>query len=331
MLEDGIKTAKNAVWKQSLHECTPLFLFWLFSLVLGSFLILLYRASLEIIVLFALITFGFLILYFLRRMLENRKVLAALKANDLQSAALHGKAGSLYYEQIAALHNELVLEKTKSMEAQNSLQDSFDLWIHQIKLPLASLCLQLDAESLSPSLLKEDVSRLSHCVSMAISLVRIEQSDYVFKKENLSDIARDTIRSFARECIAKNISLHFAKPEEETFVLTDKKWAAVLFEQLFSNAVKYCPPHGSITVCVSGTSLSVHNSGPLIPAQDLPRIFEKGFTGSAGHQNTSASSGLGLYLCTRISSSLHCTLAVDNEAEGVKASVTFPDVKTVLD
>ncbi len=85
--------------------------------------------------------------------------------------------------------------------------------------------------------------------------------------------------------------------------MTDAKWIAFIFNQLLSNAIKYTPDHGNIIVSIEkeaqGVSLSVKDSGIGIPAEDLKRIFDKGFTGRNGRLSKTHSTGLGLYLAKK--------------------------------
>lgn len=94
-------------------------------------------------------------------------------------------------------------------------------------------------------------------------------------------------------------------------VLTDGKWLQLAVEQLLSNAVKYAPG-GKVSVYARGEDLVVEDNGAGIPTEDLPRIFEKGFTGGNGRLE-GQSTGIGLYLCREICRRLGHTLSVESQ------------------
>ena len=111
-------------------------------------------------------------------------------------------------------------------------------------------------------------------------------------------------------------------------MLTDEKWLAFLLEQILSNALKYTR-QGSITIAYHQGTLQITDTGIGIAPEDLPRIFEKGFTGYNGRAQKKAT-GLGLYLCRRIADKLNCTLRVDSiVGQGTIFYIDFPD-QTVL-
>lgn len=147
---------------------------------------------------------------------------------------------------------------------------------------------------------------------MALQYIRLEQSqsDLSFRECLLDPIIRSTIRKFAPLFIAKKLRILYEGTDKT--VLTDEKWLAFMLEQLLSNAVKYTPS-GSVSIAVSNDlQLTVTDTGIGIAPQDLPRIFEKGFTGQNGRDDRKAT-GLGLYLCSKAARKLNVTLSVDSE------------------
>lgn len=98
-------------------------------------------------------------------------------------------------------------------------------------------------------------------------------------------------------------------------MLTDEKWLLFVLEQVLSNALKYTPSGGTISIFLkSPKTLCIRDTGIGIAAEDLPRIFEKGFTGCNGRTDKKAS-GIGLYLCRRICRNLNHTITAQSQTD----------------
>ena len=179
--------------------------------------------------------------------------------------------------------------------------DYYTLWAHEIKTPIAAMRLRLSEEDTDASrTLRAELSRVERYVEMAMCYLRLDaqSTDYVFSPCDLGALARASVRKFAPQFIAGRLRL--IMDEINATALTDEKWLAFVLEQLLSNAVKYTPPGGEIEIGVSdGPVLFVRDTGAGIAPEDLPRIFEQGFTGQTGRADKRAS-GLGLYLCARV-------------------------------
>ena len=106
-------------------------------------------------------------------------------------------------------------------------------------------------------------------------------------------------------------------------IVTDEKWFIFVLEQIISNALKYTKK-GQISIYMKEKALVIEDTGIGIPAEDLPRIFEKGFTGSNG-RNGKKSTGMGLYLCRRLCEKLGIAIEAESvRGEGTKMILTFP-------
>ena len=127
-----------------------------------------------------------------------------------------------------------------------------------------------------------------------------------------SSLLRQAVRKFARMFILKKITLDFR--ETGRTVLTDGKWLSFVVEQVLSNALKYTPEGGSITIDAEApATLCIRDTGIGITAEDLPRIFDRGYTGRNGRTYRQAS-GIGLYLCRRICRDLGHTITASSAA-----------------
>lgn len=197
--------------------------------------------------------------------------------------------------------------------ADNRYRDAIEYyttWAHQIKTPIASMRLALQGEDTALfRRLLSDLSRTEQYVEMVMAFLRLEDApgDYVFREVALDEVLRQALRRFSAEFIDRRLRLDYT-PTGLT-VLTDEKWLCFVLEQLLSNALKYTR-EGSITVELAGERvLAIRDTGIGIAPEDLPRIFEKGYTGQNGRADKRAS-GLGLYLCSRICRNLGVGLTV---------------------
>lgn len=225
---------------------------------------------------------------------------------------------------------------SKNRIAKKELLDYYGMWVHQIKTPIAALDIllqntermlyQLDEKemmqkAISVSDMKMELFKIEQYVEMALNYLRVEDisSDLVFKKQELDDMVCQVIRKYAKIFISKKIKMDF-KPTKACIV-TDEKWFIFVLEQLISNALKYTKK-GQISIYMKEKSLVIEDTGIGIPAEDLPRFFEKGFTGYNGRENKK-STGIGLYLCKNIMDKLQWNITVDSEVgSGTKIYLT---------
>ena len=147
---------------------------------------------------------------------------------------------------------------------------------------------------------------------MALCYVRLGEgaSDLVIKEYPLDDMIRKAIRKYAGQLIRRKLRVIYEGTD--ICVLTDEKWLVFIIEQLLSNAVKYTVS-GNVTITVDREKkqLSISDTGIGISPEDLPRIFEKGYTGYNGRSDKKAS-GIGLYLCKRICRNLGHRIAAES-------------------
>lgn len=208
---------------------------------------------------------------------------------------------------------------TQLQDDRRDMLDYYTLWAHQIKTPLAAMELLLQEPRPDSQLLSAELLKVEQYVEMVLSYLRLDSdsTDLVLRRQALDGIVHGAVRKYARLFILKKITLDC--PETGLTILTDEKWLAFVLEQLLSNALKYTPEGGRIRIYAEGTSLVVADSGIGIRAEDLPRVFEKGFTGYNGRADKKAT-GLGLYLCRRICGMLGCGIDI-NSAPGQGTAV----------
>ncbi|MDU6523335.1 MAG: sensor histidine kinase, partial [Enterococcus sp.] len=220
------------------------------------------------------------------------------------------------------------------LDSQKDQKDYMDSWIHEIKVPLAAVDLILNSIEFDiPDdkfvLLQNEIQQIDEYVEQILYYSRSDEfvNDYLIQEYSLKKIIQPIIRSQANYFIQKNLQLTLS--EEDAKVLTDAKWIEFIFRQLLSNAIKYTPNHGEISITIAvrrgGVALSLQDNGIGIPPEDLGRIFDKGFTGENGRKAQQHSTGLGLYLAKRLAEKLGVGLTAESTMnEGTTMTLFFP-------
>ena len=198
-----------------------------------------------------------------------------------------------YRRIISLLLDARSVQQSSAARRYSDMVEYYTLWAHQIKTPIASMRLTLQNEDTALS------RRLD-----------ADATDYVLREYELDPIVRAAIKKFSGEFINRRLRLDFRPTNLR--VLTDEKWLSFVLEQLLSNALKYTP-EGSVSVFLEApATLCVADTGIGIAPEDLPRIFEQGYTGYNGRTDKHAS-GLGLYLCRRICKNLGHGISAQSE------------------
>lgn len=260
-----------------------------------------------------LAAFDFCIYWRRHRELQKVKMSITLTLEELPQTA-----DTLEKDYQALLTELFEYKKQLSFEADekhSDLIEYFTLWAHQIKTPISAMHLLLQSENRTDSdELSMELFRIEQYVEMVLQYLRMKDmsSDLVLRSCSLADIIRQAVRKYARLFILKKITLDFREPD--CMVLTDEKWLEFVMEQLLSNALKYTPS-GTISIYMkpdAEKTLVIRDTGIGIQEEDLPRIFEKGFTGYNGHMDKK-STGIGLYLCRQILTKLSHTISVTSK------------------
>lgn len=194
-------------------------------------------------------------------------------------------------------------------------EDYYTMWAHQIKTPIAAMRLLLQSGSSQNPELAAELFRIEEYVGMALGYVRSESmtSDLLLRRISLDAVIRQAVRKYASVFIAQKISLHYENVDVQ--VVTDEKWLLFVLEQLLSNALKYTK-QGSISIFMlpdTPKTLVIADTGIGIRAEDIPRVFERGYTGYNGREYNQ-STGIGLYLCRRIMQKLGHRISIESEA-----------------
>jgi len=282
---------------------------------------LLYGVYWEVIAYTMLLCFtsvlAFLILRFIR--LWN-------KHNDLQRLLLNIDAllGELprsfspleddYQELLVALNQARSHSATDFHTAQQEMSDYYSMWAHQIKTPIAAMSLMLQDMEDGTANKNELVAQLfsiEQYVDMVMHYVRMDSihSDLAFAYFPIDKVIKAVVKKHARSFIYRKIALDYEKPDDR--VLSDEKWLGFVIDQVLSNALKYTKT-GKIRIYMNDSmTLVIEDTGIGIRPEDLPRVFERGYTGFNGRAN-SKSSGIGLFLCKEIMKRLGHSITIES-------------------
>lgn len=248
----------------------------------------------------------FLMISFVR-VKRTHDILEKLKTRTAETItnfpASNGICEDDYKELLEIIRHESIENVQKGKLAYDDMVDYYTVWAHQIKTPISAMKLTLQNEDSELSRrLSIDLFRTQQYVDMVLAFLRLGSSstDYVFREYSLDEMIKSSVKKFAPEFIERHLTLDY-EPIDRTIV-TDEKWFEFLIEQLLSNALKYTK-EGSITISQEGNLLIIKDTGIGISDTDLPRVFEKGYTGYNGRTEKGAS-GLGLYLSKRVATEL---------------------------
>lgn len=237
------------------------------------------------------------------------------------------------YQQIIQLIRQEQKHRSTQMNIRyTDMVEYYTIWAHQIKTPIAAMSLKLQNEDseLSRSI-AEDLFRIEQYVEMVLMFLRLDSdyTDYVIQEYSLDNIVKDAVKKFASQFIRKKIKLDYQPLDIK--VLTDEKWLSFVIEQVLSNALKYTPS-GTISIYLENQkTLCIKDTGIGIASEDLPRIFDKGYTGYNGRSDKKAS-GIGLYLCKRICKNLgHNITAVSFEDVGTTIYINLDKEKIEIE
>lgn len=233
-----------------------------------------------------------------------------------------------YQEIIRRISREHSTYRCDTLRSYTDMIEYYTVWAHQIKTPIASMRLHLQNEDSSFSRrISSDLRRIEQYVEMVLTFLRLnsDSTDYVFKEYDLDRLVRCAVKKFSSDFIERKLSLVYEPMDVK--VVTDEKWFSFVIEQVISNALKYTSS-GSITISMVGEkTLRIRDTGIGIAPEDLPRIFENGYTGYNGRTDQRAS-GIGLYLCRRICSNLgHKITAVSAVDEGTAIDIDLTQTR----
>lgn len=206
--------------------------------------------------------------------------------------------GQQYREILSAMQTRCLRAEEKAKTAEKQADEYYTLWSHQIKTPIAAMRLLLQEDEADCATMKRELFKVEQYVEMALQYQRLkmDSNDLLLAQYPLDALVKQAIKKVSPLFIHKGISIEVTLPDCR--VLTDEKWLVFVIEQLLSNAAKYTKK-GRVTITLSSSqplTLIIEDTGIGILPEDLPRVFEWGYTGYNGRLDKH-STGIGLSLC----------------------------------
>ncbi|MER2048836.1 sensor histidine kinase [Solibacillus sp. FSL W7-1472] len=239
-----------------------------------------------------------------------------------------------YFDVIHEDYKEQLANKNAKVQEQKQIvlerQDELLAWVHEMKSPLTAM--QLLLEKVEKSEVKERIEnewlRLYLLLDQQLHATRLMtiELDNRIEKVHVKDVLIQEIKALRTWCFEKKIA--FDLEVDDLTVHSDTKWLGFIVRQILSNAVKYSDVGGEVRITAHMTNeqavLIIQDEGIGIKSEDLPRVFRKSYTGTIGRE-TSAATGMGLYLAKQAAESLHILLAIESkEGVGTTVKIAFP-------
>lgn len=265
-------------------------------------------------------------------------------AGSMEESYLIGEMKLPVLTQEDRMWQELLQESGKKMKEHvnkysrenKEYKEYIELWIHEVKLPIAAAKLMLENHrDQAPEGLEEELNRIEGYTEQALFYARSNdvEKDYFIREICLSDIVNEVLAANRRELIAKHCEVNLHDLQKKVY--SDGKWLHFILNQILSNSIKYAMTPETdrdmplfLEICAQeqaeGTVLLISDQGIGIPEEEISRVFEKGFTGSNGRKQKK-STGIGLYLCKKLCGRLGHSISVSSgKGKGCTVQITFP-------
>ena len=239
------------------------------------------------------------------------------------------RAEEQVFYQILKMSEKSMLERIGEVERERGEYRAYiEQWVHEVKTPITALKLlcENNRSPFSRDVLAE-LENINRYTEQALYYARSEhtEKDYSIREMNLADVVHGAIAD--NKYLLRQCDMAITVDDLEPVVYADDKWVRFILNQIISNAVKYRPPqHPALRIFTERSGdqvlLSIADNGIGIPESDLPRIFEKGFTGQNG-RTIHSSTGIGLYLCKRLCDKLGIGLAASSSDKGTTITLSF--------
>ena len=317
--------------------------FLLFGIFM-TFMLVVMQVSVDSIVLldtvFILLILGTLLIDYYRRYVFWNKIANTSESIEKvehfdsliqDSAFLDGKVAK---ESIDNLIRSATSEITDLKSDKNSHSRYIEQWVHEVKTPLATSKLILNQmHGNEADALKRELERTQGLVEQALYAAKSDSlsKDYLIGEVSVNELVRGACKSNMQLLCAKNISLSI-DVDPELKVLADKTWLEFIISQVLVNSAKYdassiefIAKSNDPSEMIGETILEIKDDGCGIPAEDVPRVFDRGFTGEVGRTH-GAATGMGLYLAAVMCSQMGIGISLSSEeGVGTRVNLSFPN------
>lgn len=225
--------------------------------------------------------------------------------------------GEFLYEMLQMCNKSMNDEILKYKTEAAGYREYIEMWIHEVKTPLAAAKLILENHpSEITQAMDEEMQQINYYLEQALYYARSNsvEKDYLVKELNLKEVVENAVKANARSLIGNKVKIKMQDLDQMIF--SDEKWILFILNQVICNAVKYKKEEAEISFCARSEKnqilLEIKDNGIGISAKDLPRVMDKGYTGTTG-RNYQKSTGMGLYLCRKLCEKLQLSLKIESE------------------
>lgn len=237
--------------------------------------------------------------------------------------------GEFLYEILQTCNKSMNDEILKYKIEAAGYREYIEMWIHEVKTPLAATRLILENHpSEITRAMDEEMQQINYYLEQALYYARSNsvEKDYLVKELSLKEVVENAVKANAKSLIGNKIKIKIENLDQKIF--SDEKWVLFILNQVISNAIKYKKEEAEISFCArcekNEILLEIRDNGIGISPKDLPRITDKGYTGTTG-RNYQKSTGMGLYLCKKLCSKLQLSFYIKSkEEEYTKVTIGFP-------
>lgn len=238
--------------------------------------------------------------------------------------------GEIFYQTLYDI-NKSMIENVKEYNLSIiDFKEYVEMWIHEVKIPISSLTLLIhnNQEKIDKRYV-EQIRKLNNYIDQILYYVRSEnaEKDYIIKEKSLQEIIKNVALKNKDDLLASKVKLDVNVNNIK--VLTDAKWLEFILNQIINNSIKYKRNNVESYIKIIAkedkekTYLSIYDNGIGIPKKDIPRVFEKSFTGENG-RITAKSTGMGLYIVKKLCDKLGHKINIESKKnEYTKITIIF--------
>ena len=240
--------------------------------------------------------------------------------------------GKILKDLLEQINKSMVENVNKYKYKQEDYKEYIELWIHEIKIPIASSKLIIENnKNQTTKSIDEELQKIENYIEQALYYARSNtvEKDYYVKKVNLKDIVNESIKKNKNVLIHEKISVNIHDLDLE--VNTDNKWIIFILNQIIQNSIKYKKQDKNLEIEIyakqgkENVILYIKDNGIGIKKGEITRVFEKGFTGTNGRLIGKKSTGIGLYLCKNLCNKLGIAIELNSvQNEGTEIRLVFP-------
>lgn len=235
--------------------------------------------------------------------------------------------GRVLYEIIKQSDKSMNDEIAKYKISSQDYKEYIEKWVHEIKTPIAACKLAVENNKSEVSdEFSDDLDKIDKYVMQTLFYSRVSnvEKDYIIRKKCLNDLVSESLKLNSSQLIKSGFSIN--RENLDYIVMTDEKWIGFILDQIISNSIKYKSDYSTLAFkgieCDNCIKLEIIDNGIGIDKADLPRIFDKNFTGGNGRLNNK-STGFGLYLCKKLCDKLGIDIFAESK-NGTTITLSFP-------